>query len=47
MVTPNLRNSQVVPFPHAGHSVLGKSACSLSLMSAFLDDPKRAVDRRW
>lgn len=44
MVTPDLRNSQVVPFPHTGHSVLGKSACSLSLMSAFLDDPKRVVD---
>ena len=44
LVTPGLRNSQVVRFPHTGHSVLGKSACALSLMSAFLDDPNRAVD---
>ena len=43
-ITPDLKNAQVVPFPFTGHSVLGKSTCALSTMSAFLDNPTRPVD---
>lgn len=44
LVTPDLPNSQLVSFPHTGHSVLGKSKCATSIMDAFLDDPARPVD---
>jgi pimeloyl-ACP methyl ester carboxylesterase len=43
-ITSDLKNVQVVSFPFTGHSVLGKSTCALSTMSAFLDDPTRPVD---
>ena len=44
LITPDLKNVQVVSFPFTGHSVLGKSTCALSTMSAFLDNPTRLVD---
>ncbi len=44
LITPDLKNSQVVPFPFTGHSVLGKSTCALSIMAAFLDNPTKPVD---
>jgi pimeloyl-ACP methyl ester carboxylesterase len=44
VITPDLKNSQFVAFPFTGHSVLGKSKCALSIMSAFLDNPTRPVD---
>jgi hypothetical protein len=44
LITPGLPNSQVVAFPLTGHAVLGKSACSIELMTAFLDDPSQPVD---
>jgi pimeloyl-ACP methyl ester carboxylesterase len=44
LITPNLKNSQVVAFPFTGHAVLGKSACAPSIMAAFLDRPARPVD---
>jgi len=33
-----------VPFPFTGHSVLGKSKCALSIMTAFLANPTKPVD---
>ncbi len=45
LITPDLENSQVVEFPFTGHSVLPKSACALSIMTAFLDDPRKPVDQ--
>ena len=44
LITPDLRNSQVVAFPFTGHSVLGKSTCAPSIMAAFLDNPTKPVD---
>ena len=44
LVTPGLLNHQFVPFPLTGHAVLGKSACSITIFNAFLDDPTKAVD---
>ena len=44
VITPHLKNSQVVSFPFTGHSVLGKSQCAPSIMTAFLDNPTRPVD---
>lgn len=44
LITPDLRNSQVVAFPFTGHSVLGKSTCAPTIMAAFLDDPTKPVD---
>lgn len=44
LVTPGLKNSQLVPFPFTGHSVLGKSQCALAVMSSFLDNPSQPVD---
>ena len=44
LITPDLKNAQVVAFPFTGHSVLGKSACAPSIMAAFLDHPTRTVD---
>ena len=43
-ITPDLKNAQVVPFPFTGHSVLGKSKCALSIMTAFLANPTKPVD---
>ena len=43
-ITPHLKNAQVVPFPFTGHSVLGKSKCALSIMTAFLASPTKPVD---
>ena len=45
LITPDLKNAQVVPFPFTGHSVLGKSKCAPSIMAAFLDKPTKPVDR--
>jgi pimeloyl-ACP methyl ester carboxylesterase len=45
LITPDLKNSQVVAFPFTGHAVLGKSTCALSIMAAFLDNPTKPVDR--
>jgi pimeloyl-ACP methyl ester carboxylesterase len=45
LVTPDLHNSQVVPFPFTGHAVLPKSTCAVSTMSAFLDAPTEPVDQ--
>jgi len=44
VITPDLKNVQVVSFPFTGQSVLGKSTCALSTMSAFLHNPTRPVD---
>jgi pimeloyl-ACP methyl ester carboxylesterase len=44
LITPDLKNAQVVPFPFTAHSVLGKSTCAPAIMAAFLDDPTRPVD---
>lgn len=44
LITPDLKNAQVVAFPFTGHSVLGKSRCALAIMDAFLDDPAKRVD---
>ena len=44
LITPDLKNSQVVAFPFTGHSVLGKSTCAFSIVNAFLDDPTKPVD---
>jgi pimeloyl-ACP methyl ester carboxylesterase len=44
VITPDLKNAQVVPFPFTGHSVLGKSACAQSIMAAFLDNPTKRVN---
>ncbi len=43
-VTPRLSNHQFVPFPFTGHSVLGKSACAITIFNAFHDDPTKPVD---
>ena len=45
LITPGLKNSQVVSFPFTGHSVLGKSKCAISIMAAFLDNPTIPVDQ--
>src|SRR6185295_20135387 len=45
VITPDLKNAQVVPFPFTGHSVLGKSTCAPSIMATFLDNPTKPVDR--
>jgi pimeloyl-ACP methyl ester carboxylesterase len=45
LITPDLKNSQLVAFPFTGHSVLGKSTCALSIMAAFLDNPTKPVDQ--
>jgi pimeloyl-ACP methyl ester carboxylesterase len=45
LITPDLKNSQVVAFPFTGHSVLGKSKCALSIVDAFLDNPTKPVDQ--
>jgi pimeloyl-ACP methyl ester carboxylesterase len=45
VITPDLKNAQVVPFPFTGHSVLGKSMCAPAIMAAFLDNPTKPVDR--
>jgi pimeloyl-ACP methyl ester carboxylesterase len=45
LITPDLKSSQVVAFPFTGHSVLGKSTCAVSIVTAFLDDPTKPVDR--
>jgi len=44
VVTPHLKNSQLVSFPFTGHAVLGKSQCAPSIMNAFLNSPMRPVD---
>ncbi|MET0863422.1 MAG: alpha/beta hydrolase [Nakamurella sp.] len=44
LITPDLPNSQLVTFPMTGHSIMGKSACALSLLNSFLDDPAQQVD---
>lgn len=44
LVTPGLARSQYVEFPFTGHSVLGRSTCSVSVMGAFLDQPTQPVD---
>ncbi len=44
VVTPHLKNSQLVTFPFTGHAVLGKSQCAPSIMNAFLNSPMRPVD---
>ena len=44
VITPDLKNSQLVTFPFTGHSVLGKSQCAPSIMTAFLDNPMKPVD---
>ena len=45
VITPDLKNAQVVSFPFTGHSVLGKSTCAPSIMAAFLDNPTKPVDQ--
>ena len=44
LITPDLKSSQVVPFPFTGHGVLGKSRCAVTIVSAFLDDPRKPID---
>lgn len=44
LITPDLKNSQVVAFPFTGHAVLGKSTCAPSIMAAFLDNLTKPVD---
>jgi pimeloyl-ACP methyl ester carboxylesterase len=45
LITPNLKNAQIVPFSFTGHAVLPKSTCAVSTMSAFLDAPTMPVDQ--
>jgi pimeloyl-ACP methyl ester carboxylesterase len=45
VITPDLKNAQVVLFPFTGHAVLGKSTCAPSIMAAFLDNPTKPVDQ--
>jgi pimeloyl-ACP methyl ester carboxylesterase len=45
VVAKNLRKSQVIPIPGAGHDVFEQSTCARSLMHAFIDNPTRPVDR--
>jgi pimeloyl-ACP methyl ester carboxylesterase len=45
LITPDLKNAQVVQFPFTGHAVLGKSTCAVKIMDAFLDDPTKRVDQ--
>lgn len=44
IIRPGLPNSQYVEFPLTGHAVLDKSACAMTTMNGFLDDPGRQVD---
>jgi pimeloyl-ACP methyl ester carboxylesterase len=44
LITPDLKNAQVVLFPFTGHGVLGKSTCAPSIMAAFLDNPTKPAD---
>jgi pimeloyl-ACP methyl ester carboxylesterase len=44
LVTPHLKNSQLVNFPFTGHAVLPKSTCAQSTMIGFLDNPAPPVD---
>ena len=45
VVTPGLGNAVVLRFPGVGHGVLPGSACAQTIMTAFIDNPKAAVDR--
>jgi hypothetical protein len=45
LITPDLKNSQIVAFPFTGHSVLGKSTCAPSIMVALPRQPDEAVDQ--
>ena len=42
LITPDLKNSQVVAFPFTGHAVLGKSTCALSIMTGLPRQPDEA-----
>jgi pimeloyl-ACP methyl ester carboxylesterase len=44
LITPDLKNAQVMLFPFTGHGVLGKSTCAPSIMAAFLDNPTKPAD---
>lgn len=44
LLTPTLSAAQVVRFPFTGHSVLGKSQCSVDVLTAFLGNPTEQVD---
>ncbi|QUR66327.1 alpha/beta hydrolase [Mycobacterium spongiae] len=44
-VTPGLSNSTALRFPGVGHPVVPNSACAQAIMTAFIDDPHRNVDR--
>jgi pimeloyl-ACP methyl ester carboxylesterase len=44
-ITPGLSNSVVLRFPGVGHSVLPSSTCAQSIMTAFIDDPRRDIDQ--
>lgn len=44
-ITPGLGNSQLVRFPGVGHGVLPNSACAQSIVTAFVDDPSRDIDK--
>jgi hypothetical protein len=43
-VTPGLSNSVVLHFPGIGHGVLPTSQCAQAIMTAYLDNPRAAVD---
>jgi pimeloyl-ACP methyl ester carboxylesterase len=43
-VTPTLSHSLILRFPGVGHSVLPTSHCAQTIMTAYLDHPRSAVD---
>jgi len=45
VVAKGLKNSEVIPIPGAGHSVITQSPCARSMMNAFFNDPTHPVDR--
>ncbi|HEU4331362.1 MAG TPA: alpha/beta hydrolase [Lapillicoccus sp.] len=45
LVTPGLQGDQFVTFPLLGHSVYGKSPCSVKILAGFLNNPTQQVDR--
>lgn len=45
LITPGLKANQLVSMPFTGHSVYGKSPCSVQITAAFLNSPTRPVDK--
>jgi pimeloyl-ACP methyl ester carboxylesterase len=45
LITPGLKANQFVSMPDTGHSVYGKSPCSVQITAAFLINPAQPVDK--